>query len=80
MAKSEWVYDSRPSQPDDPGIDDTTRADLMAPADRALVVMWVMAFIAVACLALALWFAPAHARPHPLDVARAGVACVGVTP
>ena len=74
--------DRRPLQPDDPGpvIDDATRADLMAPADRAIVVMWVMAFVAGACLFLAFWFAPVHARPHPLDVARAGIACVGVTP
>jgi hypothetical protein len=68
-------------QPDDPGnVTEADRADLMAPADRAIVVMWVMAFVAVSCLALAMWFSPAHSRPHPLDVARAGVACVGVKP
>lgn len=74
--------DRRPKQPDDPGpaIDDATRADLMAPSDTAMVVLWVMTAVALACLALAFWFTPAHSRPHPLDVARAGVACVGVTP
>jgi hypothetical protein len=79
----EHNYISRETrQPDDPGnVTEADRAALMAPADRAIVVMWVMAIVAVSCLALAMWFSPAHSRPHPMDVARAGAACVqAVTP
>jgi len=70
-----------PRLPDDPGnVTDADRDALMAPARAANVVLWVMTAIVILSLCMMWFLAPAHSRPHPLDIARAGVSIVGVNP